>query len=219
MDTPTQPTLPLPAVIATDGLSPPGYEIVRELGRGGMGVVFLARQVGFNRVVALKMVLAGGYAGPAERDRFRTEGQAIARLTHAGIVQVFEVGEHDGKPFFSFEFCPGGSLEKKLGGNPLPDREAATLLRRLAEAMQAAHAAGIVHRDLKPANVLITADGTPKVTDFGLAKRLDEASTTQTGSVLGTPSYMAPEQAAGKKDVGPAVDVYSLGAILYECLT
>jgi len=198
----------------------PGYELLGELGRGGMGVVYRARQVKANRLVALKMILAGGHAGAAELARFRTEAEAIARLQHPNIVQVHEVGEHEGKPFFSLEFCGGGSLAQKLNGTPLPAREAAELVEALARAMQAAHARGVIHRDLKPANVLLAEDGTPKVTDFGLAKKLDEAGQTQSGAVLGTPSYMAPEQAAGKgKEIGPLADVYALGAILYECLT
>jgi serine/threonine-protein kinase len=185
-----------------------------------MGVVYQARQVSLNRVVALKMVLAGGHAGEQELARFRVEAEAVARLQHPNIVQVFEVGRAEGCPFFSLEFCPGGSLADRLGGTALPPEEAARLVRALAGAMHAAHRAGVVHRDLKPANVLLAADGTPKISDFGLAKRLDDAAgRTQTGSVLGTPSYMAPEQAEGRKDVGPAADIYALGAILYELLT
>jgi serine/threonine-protein kinase len=185
-----------------------------------MGVVYKARQIKLDRIVALKMVLAGGHAGPAELARFRIEAEAVARLQHANIVQVFEVGETGGRPFFSLEYCPGGSLAGRLTGTPLPALEAAQLVGMLARAMHAAHRAGIVHRDLKPANVLLDADGTPKVTDFGLAKRLnDTAGQTATGAVLGTASYMAPEQAEGKKSVGVAADVYALGAILYELLT
>ncbi len=146
--------------------------------------------------------------------------EAVARLQHPNIVQVYEVGDHGGVPFFSFEYCPGGSLDKKLAGTPLPPQEAAALLEKLARGMQAAHEVGIIHRDLKPANVLLTADGSLKIGDFGLAKKLDEASEqTQTGAVLGTPSYMAPEQAEGKKDVGPAADIYAWGPSLYEMLT
>ncbi len=198
----------------------PGYEDLRELGRGGMGVVYKARQVGLGRVVALKMILAGGHAGPGERDRFRAEAQAMARLHHSNIVQVHEVGEHQGLPFFSLEYCPGGSLAQKLAATPLPPAEAAGLVETLARAMYAAHQKGILHRDLKPGNVLLAEDGTPKITDFGLVKHLDEAGRTASGLVMGTPGYMPPEQAAGRtKEIGPACDIYSLGAILYECLT
>ena len=198
----------------------PGYEILRELGRGGMGVVYQARHTKLHRVVALKMILAGSHAGAADLARFQTEAEAIARLRHANIVQVYEVSEHEGKPFFSLEFCGGGSLEKKLNGTPLPAREAAALVETLARAMQAAHEQHVIHRDLKPANVLLAEDGTPKITDFGLAKKLDEAGQTASGAIMGTPSYMAPEQAGGKSgEIGPAADVYALGAILYECLT
>jgi WD40 repeat protein len=198
----------------------PGYEVLEELGRGGMGVVYRARQVRLNRVVALKMILGGGHAGAAELARFRTEAEAIARLQHPGIVQIHEVGQHDGLPFFSLEFCPGGSLEKKLSGTPLPPRPAAALVEQLAQAVDAAHRKGVIHRDLKPANVLLAEDGTPKITDFGLARKLDEAGQTQSGAIMGTPSYMAPEQAGeSSKTIGPSADVYALGAILYECLT
>jgi hypothetical protein len=198
----------------------PGYDLLGVLGRGGMGVVYEARQVAADRVVALKMILHGGHADDDALARFRTEAKAIARLQHPHIVQVYEVGEHAGLPYFSLEFCPGGSLERKLAGTPLPATEAARLVEVLARAMHAAHREHIIHRDLKPANVLLAADGTPKVTDFGLAKKLDAAGPTQSNAVMGTPSYMAPEQAGGRgKEVGPAADVYALGAILYECLT
>ena len=199
----------------------PGYELLGELGRGGMGVVYRARQVGLNRIVALKMVLHADHAGESVRVRFRAEAEAVARLRHPNVVQIYDVGEIDSRPFFSMEYVEGGSLAEEVRGKTLPPREAAELVRTLALAVEAAHRAGIVHRDLKPANVLMTADGTPKVTDFGLAKQLDtQSGQTQSGTVLGTPSYMAPEQAAGKsKEIGPAADVYSLGAILYELLT
>jgi WD40 repeat protein/predicted Ser/Thr protein kinase len=202
-------------------LAVPGYEVLGELGRGGMGVVYKARQVGLNRMVALKMILAGGHAGEAERARFKAEAEAVARLRHPNIVQIYEVGESDGCPFFSLEFVEGGSLAQKLDGTPWQPRPAAEMIETLARAMQAAHKGGVVHRDLKPANVLLTADGTPKITDFGLAKKLDDsAGPTRSGAILGTPSYMAPEQAGGKPgDVGPATDGYALGAVLYELLT
>jgi tRNA A-37 threonylcarbamoyl transferase component Bud32 len=196
------------------------YEVLEELGRGGMGVVYKARQKRLNRVVALKMILAGGHASAEELARLRTEAEALGRLQHPNIVQVHEVGEHQGKPFFSLEFCPGGSLDKRLAGSPLPPPEAAALTQTLARATHAAHRAQVVHRDLKPANVLLRADGTPKITDFGLAKKLDDdAGPTRPGETMGTPSYMAPEQAEGGREVGPAADVYALGAILYELLT
>jgi tetratricopeptide (TPR) repeat protein len=197
----------------------PGYQVLSELGRGGMGVVYKARQVSLDRLVALKVVLAGEFAGVQERSRFAAEALAVARLQHPNVVQVFEVGEHNGHPYLALEFVEGGSLADRLrsGRPPLP---AAELAERLARAVQAAHEKGVVHRDLKPANVLLTADGTPKIADFGLAKRLDApAAATRTGAIVGTPAYMAPEQAEGRKDVGPAADVWALGAILYECLT
>jgi WD40 repeat protein len=197
----------------------PGYEVLEELGRGGMGVVYKARQINLGRVVALKMVLAGAHAGPEDLVPFRREAEAVAQLQHPNIVQVHEVGEADGKPFFSLEFCPGGSLDRQLAGTPQAPEQAARLVETLARAVHTAHQAGVVHRDLKPANVLLAADGTPKITDFGLAKRLDTAGQTASGALLGTPSYMAPEQAAGRKDIGPAADVYALGAVLYELLT
>ncbi|HKB35990.1 MAG TPA: serine/threonine-protein kinase [Gemmataceae bacterium] len=199
----------------------PGYEILAELGRGGMGVVYKARQVGLDRFVALKMIRSAEYAAHQEVVRFKAEAEAVAKLQHPNIVQVHEVGDHNGLPFFSLEFCPGGSLDKKLAAARLPPEEAARLGECLARAMHYAHQRGIVHRDLKPANVLLAEDGVPKIADFGLAKRL-EGGTGQTvsGTVLGTPSYMAPEQARGKsKQIGPAADVYALGAILYELLT
>ena len=198
-----------------------GYEVEALLGQGGMGVVFRARQLSLNRVVALKMVLAGEYAGRNERERFQREAEAVAGLRHPNIVQIHDVSEADGRPFFTMEYVEGGSLARKLGGKPQSPRKAAALLATLASGVHAAHQGGIVHRDLKPSNVLLTSHGTPKISDFGLARRLDDdAALTRTGIALGTPSYMAPEQAAGKRfSVEPAVDIYALGAILYELLT
>src|SRR5262249_49240353 len=156
-----------------------------------------------------KMILAGVHAGSGEMARFRTEAQAVARLHHPNVVQVYEVGEHEGRPYFSLEFCPGGSLEKKLSGTPMKGEDAAVLVEKLARAVQVAHAEQIIHRDLKPANVLLAEDGTPKITDFGLAKKLDqESGQTKSGAIMGTPSYMSPEQAEGRKDTGPAADIY-----------
>ena len=198
----------------------PGYELLGELGRGGMGVVYKARQVRLNRLVALKMI-RDGHAGGVQLERFRIEAEAVARLRHPNVVQIYDVGESGGLPFCALELLEGGTLAGRIAGTPLPAREAATLTATLARAVHAAHEAGIVHRDLKPANVLFDRDGTAKVTDFGLAKRLeDDGGQTATGQVLGTPSYMAPEQARGQNHaVGPPADVYALGAILYDMLT
>ncbi|MBN9522908.1 protein kinase [bacterium] len=199
----------------------PGYDVEAVLGRGGMGVVYRARHLRLGRVVALKMLLADAYAGPPERERFQREAEAIAGLRHPNIVQVYDVGESYGRPYFTMEFVDGGSLAEKLGGSPQPPHQAAALLATVAAAVHAAHTGGIVHRDLKPANVLLAADGTPKVSDFGIARRLDERhALTRTGVALGTPSYMAPEQTRGQgRVIGVATDVYALGALLYELLT
>jgi predicted Ser/Thr protein kinase len=196
------------------------YELLAEVARGGMGVVYRARQTALGRVVALKMILAGRLANAADVLRFRTEAEAAARLQHANIVNVFDVGEIDGQHFFTMEFIEGVSLSEKLASGPLPSRAAAGYVRRIARAVHYAHKQDIIHRDLKPSNVLIDESDEPHITDFGLAKRLGDGSDqTRTGTILGTPSYMSPEQAQGKRDVGPATDVYSLGAILYELLT
>jgi hypothetical protein len=224
----------------------PGYEILQELGRGGMGVVYKARQEKLNRIVALKMVLAGAHAGELDLARFLSEAQAVAQLQHPNIVQLFESGQHNGVPYFTLEFVAGGSLSKRLAGVPLPPKDAANLVEQLAHGTHYAHEHGIVHRDLKPANILLVSHvprtspeteienksgpvvagvglqkAVPKITDFGLAKRMAaQSSLTASGAIMGTPSYMAPEQAGGGgKRVGPAADIYALGAILYECLT
>ena len=198
-----------------------GYEVQDELGRGGMGVVYRAWDQSLHRPVAIKMLLAGDFARPDERERFGREAEAAAGLRHPNIVQVYHVGELEGRPYFMMEFVEGGSLGERLAVAPLAAGPAAALIATLAEAVQAAHDRGIVHRDLKPANVLLTADGTPKIADFGLARRLDDgAGLTRSGVPLGTPNYMAPEQALGlTHSIGPAADVYALGAILYEALT
>ena len=197
-----------------------GYDLKRELGRGGMGVVYGARHVRLNRPCALKMILAGAHADPEDIARFVTEAEAIARLEHPSIVQIHAIGEADGLPFFELEYLAGGSLDQQLDGTPWPATRAALLAEQVALAIALAHRLGIVHRDLKPSNVFLAADGTPKVGDFGLAKLLDSQSALTRGeSVMGSPSYMAPEQAGGKiKQVGPLADVYALGAILYELL-
>jgi len=224
-----------------------GYEILAEIGRGGMGVVYKARQAGLKRLVALKMILSGGHASAVEMARFCSEAEAIARLEHPNIVRIHEVGESEGRPYFSLEFVDGGSLADRLDGTPWPPAQAARLIETLAQAIHVAHEQNIIHRDLKPANILLqkkseirrqkaeqkaerttisesallTLDFSPKITDFGLAKQMDsEHGQTRSGAIMGTPSYMAPEQAGGKgKEVGPATDVYALGAILYELLT
>jgi serine/threonine-protein kinase len=217
------PGAPPPALPADDTALPqvPGYEVELVLGRGGMGVVFRARHLRLNRPVALKMLLAGAYAGPHERERFQREAEAVASLRHPNIVQVYDVGDTGGRPYFTMELVEGGSLAQKLSGTPQPARAAAALVVTLARAVQVAHQGGIVHRDLKPANILLTPDGVPKIADFGLALHFEGApALTLTGARIGTPSYMAPEQAIGKVGmVGPAADVYSLGALLYELLT
>ncbi len=199
----------------------PGYEITGELGRGGMGVVYRARHIRLNRPCALKMILAGAHAGPDDVARFVTEAEAIARLEHPSIVQIHHIGDADGLPYLELEYVSRGSLDRQLDGTPWPASNAAQLAEQVALGIAEAHRLGIVHRDLKPSNVLLAADGTPKVGDFGLAKLLDSQRTlTQSESVMGSPSYMAPEQAQGHaKGAGPPVDIYALGAILYELLT
>jgi serine/threonine protein kinase len=200
---------------------PPGYELLAELGRGGMGVVYKVRHKVLSRVVALKMILVGGHAGDADLARFLSEAETVAQLQHPGIVQLFEFGQHGGLPYFTLEFIPGGTLAGRLRSAAMSPQEVARVVEKLARGMHYAHQRGIVHRDLKPANVLMGPDGAPKITDFGLVKRTEVGDgLTATGAVMGTPSYMAPEQAGGRgKEVGPAADIYALGAILYECLT
>lgn len=199
----------------------PGYQVEAILGWGGVGVVYRARHLKLNRHVALKMLLSGAYADPRELARFAREARVVAGLHHANIVQVYDVGEFDGKPYFTMEFMEGGSLSQKLAGTPQPAAEAALLLETLATAAQVAHACGIVHRDIKPSNILLAADGTPKLTDFGLARSIAvDATLTEGGAHVGTPSYMAPEQALGRASaICPATDVYGLGAVLYELMT
>ncbi len=199
----------------------PGYEIIDELGRGGMGVVYLARQVQLNRPCALKMILAGAHASTQVASRFLSEAQAIARLHHPHIVQIYSIGDASGLPYVELEYVPGGSLDRQLDGTPWKAARAAGLVEQLARAVAFAHEQGIIHRDLKPANVLLAFDGLPKISDFGLAKFLgSDSGLTGTDAIMGSPSYMAPEQAEGKtREVGPEADVYALGTILYELIT
>src|SRR6185437_324822 len=216
-------TLPSREVFEQEGVADlprvPGYEMLSELGHGGMGVVYKARQLALNRIVALKMLPAALQGNAAQRARFRVEVETIAQLQHPNIVQVYDVGECQGRPFFAMEFVEGGNLTDHCRGEAQPPNEAAELVETLARAMHAVHAKGIIHRDLKPSNIVRTTEGCPKITDFGLARNLS-SDLTASGEILGTPSYMAPEQAAGKvREIGPAADVYALGAILYELLT
>jgi serine/threonine-protein kinase len=198
-----------------------GYELLGVLGRGAMGIVYKALQPGLKRTVALKMILSGDLARSDELLRFQSEAQVIAQLQHPNIVQIFEIGNDAGRPFFSMEYVPGESLSKRIAATPQEPRAAARLLQTLANAVHAAHQKSIIHRDIKPANILIAEDGSPKLTDFGLAKTLeDHSGLTHTGAILGTPSYMAPEQAEGRvEEIGVRSDVYALGAVLYEMLT
>jgi tetratricopeptide (TPR) repeat protein/predicted Ser/Thr protein kinase len=215
--TPTQEAAP-PALSSTLPHLP-GYDILEVLGRGGMGCVYKARHRGLERIVALKMLHPG--IDNQLVTRFEAEARAVAGVQHPNIAQVFEAGRIDGQPYYALEFVEGGSLAQRLAGKPLPPDEAAALVEQVARAIQVCHEKGVLHRDLKPANILLARDGTPRVVDFGLAKRLGSgAGLTQTGEILGTPSYMAPEQASGVvRQLGPAVDVYALGAVLYELLT
>lgn len=197
------------------------YELLEELGRGGMGVVYKAWQPSLGRTVALKMILRGELAAPEDVARFRTEAQSAGRLHHPHIVPVYEVGETAGQPYFTMQYVEGQTLARRLADGPMRPREAAALLAPICQAIQVAHDFGILHRDMKPSNILIDRQGRPLVTDFGLAKRVTgDPQLTRSGAILGTPSYMAPEQAAGSRgEIGPASDVFSLGAILYQMLT
>lgn len=197
------------------------YELQEEIGRGGMGVVFRARQISLDREVAVKMILRGRLASEIDHSRFLSEASSTARLQHPNIVPVYEVGDIEGRPFFSMKFIDGETLGDKLADGPLPEREAAELLVSISRAVGFAHQQGVMHRDLKPSNILIDSSGNPMVSDFGLAKRFGvENELTRSGVVVGTPSYMSPEQASGRRDsVGPASDIYSLGCILYHALT
>jgi serine/threonine protein kinase len=226
--------------LTTDLPVVPGYEITEEIGRGGMGIVYRAQQLGLDRTVALKMVLTGIHAGPKDLARFRAEAAALARLQHPNIVQIFDVGDTAGRPYFVFEYVASGSLAQYLRGTPQPARPAAQIVETLARAIHAAHTQGVIHRDLKPANILLQDEAgnrspfatrleafVPKITDFGLAKYVSDGEEplnahglTATGEMLGTANYMPPEQAiARQQPIGPTADIYSLGAILYELLT
>lgn len=206
---------------APSSISVPGYEILEAIGRGGMGAVYKARQIRADRIVALKVMLNLGSASHEELERFRVEAQASAQLLHPNIVQVFDVGDSDELPYFTQEYVPGGTLSKLVAKQLLEHRDTAEKMLQLSKAVAYAHSQGIIHRDLKPANILVAYDGSLKIADFGLARRIDSKSDlTRDGSVIGTPSYMAPEQASGSvHQIGPLCDVYSLGAILYELLT
>ena len=208
-------TVPMPPEFGDD------YELLEELARGGMGVVYKARQKSLNRIVALKMILPGRLTSAEDLERFRREAEATARLQHPNIVAVHEVGEFEGQHFYSMDYIDGPSLAKRLLQGPFPNRVAARYILLIARAIDHVHRHGILHRDLKPSNILLDSHDEPHITDFGLAKKIGGDSTqTRAGVVMGTPSYMAPEQAAGKiQELGPACDVYGLGAVLYELLT
>jgi serine/threonine protein kinase len=239
--TPTSTRLPTSFDRHTDGTRTPGFHVLKVLGRGGMAIVYLARDLVTDRLIALKMLQPTFRRDPEARALFQREAQIVTQFAHRGIVQVYDAGmvhapEGDLLPYLSLEYCDGGTLHERIAGKPLPLALALTIVESLARTMQAVHEAGIVHRDLKPGNVLLSFrrssqasasvsderlnDAIPQITDFGLAKRLDADDSQHSGMVLGTPSYMAPEQAEGRtSDVGPLVDVWALGAILYECVT
>ena len=197
------------------------YELLEEIARGGMGIVYRARQLSLNRVVALKLVLAGQFASEEEVERFHREAEAAANLQHPNIVAIHEVGQHDGQQYFSMAYVEGRSLAEMIRENPLPAVQAARYVETVARAVEYAHQQGTLHRDLKPANILIDRDDQPRITDFGLARRVDaDSDLTKSGQILGSPSYMPPEQASGRLgEVGPGSDVYALGAVLYDLVT
>ncbi len=207
-------SLALPTVVGD-------YELIEELGRGGMGVVFRARQISLDREVAVKMILRGRLASESDLTRFLAEASATARLKHPHIVPVYEAGDVDGRPFFSMQLVDGQTLAQRVAAGPLPQREAASIVAAIARAIAVAHDNQILHRDIKPSNILISNAGTPMVTDFGLAKQIgNNVDLTRSGMMVGTPAYMSPEQASGRRNlVGPASDVYSLGSVLYFALT
>ncbi len=237
--TPSEELDPPPLSFGTEGGAFGDYELLEVLARGGMGVVYRARQISLNRLVALKMIRAGDFASDAERQRFQAEAEAAAHLDHPNIVPVYAVGEDDGQDYFAMKLIEGDSLQRVLSAQcPVPGQTCdvrktplntdhwslntlASLVAKIARAVHYAHQRGVLHRDLKPANILVDAQGEPFVTDFGLAKRLESSlDLTLSGAVLGSPNYMSPEQAAGRsREITTAADVYSLGAILYELLT
>ena len=198
----------------------PGYANLKLIGRGAVGAVYRATQVKLNRVVAIKVLLGQAFASPEDESRFRAEALTVAQIQHPNVIQIFDIGDDADAPFLAVEYLEGGTLETRMTGTPMPIGDVLRMVYQIARGVGAAHAKGVIHRDLKPANILLTAEGIPKVADFGLAKQLGAESQTMTGAVLGTPAYMAPEQAAGQlRQLSPRTDVYALGVILYQCLT